>query len=393
MMNQIYSKKTSVKLLEQFATGKKVYQFFDLFPTLPDPDEILKQNNYDYNILRNLLLDPHLYSVVTQRKDQVKQLGWEISYEGSKSIQDEVVNIIQEINLQQIIENVLDAVLFGFSVLEIKWEIKNGKIIPVFAEQKPQEWFIFTRENELRLRRVTGGMYKFEEGEALPDFKFVLAQNNPSYINPYGEKVLSKCFWAVTLKRAGMEYWQTMVERYGMPFLIGRYKLGATEADKTSLLNSLTDMVQNNIAIFEELLSIEIKEPPRYEVGDLYRYLADFYNNEISKAVLTVTLTTEMGKVGSYAATSVHRDMMGNMGVSDKKLVEGAINKIISYYIQLNYGLKDAPKIKLSKKESVIEASVERDKILMEMGVKFTREYFMKKYNLGEADFGGMLNS
>ena len=79
-MNQIYSKKTSVKLLEQFATGKKVYQFFDLFPTLPDPDEILKQNNYDYNILRNLLLDPHLYSVVTQRKDQVKQLGWEISY-------------------------------------------------------------------------------------------------------------------------------------------------------------------------------------------------------------------------------------------------------------------------------------------------------------------------
>ncbi len=386
-MNQIYSKKTSVKLLEQFATGKKVYQFFDLFPTLPDPDEILKQNNYDYNILRNLLLDPHLYSVVTQRKDQVKQLGWEISYEGSKKIQDEVVNIIQEINLQQIIENVLDAVFFGFSVLEIKWEIKGGKIIPVFAEQKPQEWFIFTNENELRLRRVTGGMYKFEEGEALPDFKFVLAQNNPSYVNPYGEKVLSKCFWSVTLKRAGMEYWQTMVERYGMPFLIGRYKVGATEADKIALLNSLTDMVQNNIAIFEELLSIEIKEPPRYEVGDLYRYLSDFYNNEISKAVLTVTLTTEMGKVGSYAATSVHRDMMGNMGISDKKLVEGAINKIISYYMQLNYGSNDAPKIKLSKKESVIEASVERDKILMDMGVKFTREYFKKKYNLGEGDF------
>jgi phage gp29-like protein len=134
-------------------------------------------------------------------------------------------------------------------------------------------------------------------------------------------------------------------------------------------------------------LSIEIKELPRYEVGDLYRYLADFYNNGISNAVLTVTLTTEMGKIGSYAATYIHRDMMGNMGVSDKKLVEGVINKIISYYIRLIYGLKDSPKIKLSKKESVIEASVERDKILMDMGVKFTWEYFMKKYNLGETDF------
>ena len=31
--------------------------------------------------------------------------------------------------------------------------------------------------------------------------------------------------------------------------------------------------------------------------------------------------------------------------------------------------------------------AAERDKLLSEIGVKFTKEYFMKRYNLGERDF------
>jgi hypothetical protein len=41
----------------------------------------------------------------------------------------------------------------------------------------------------------------------------------------------------------------------------------------------------------------------------------------------------------------------------------------------------------LNKKEAVIEESAERDKILSEIGVKFNKEYFMKRYNLSEKDF------
>ena len=70
------------------------------------------------------------------------------------------------------------------------------------------------------------------------------------------------------------------------------------------------------------------------------------------------------------------------MGESDRKLVESSLNKIIDYYCELNYGNIERPKIKLLDKEKVIEESVDRDKVLSDMGVKFSKEYFMKRYKL-----------
>lgn len=41
----------------------------------------------------------------------------------------------------------------------------------------------------------------------------------------------------------------------------------------------------------------------------------NFHNKEISKAVLTVTLTTEIEKVGSYKASEIHKEMFSYLGV------------------------------------------------------------------------------
>jgi hypothetical protein len=102
---------------------------------------------------------------------------------------------------------------------------------------------------------------------------------------------------------------------------------------------------------------------------------------------LTVTLTKENEGEGSYKASDIHREMLSYLGVSDKKLVERALNTLIEYYVKINFGDACMPKVKLNKKEAVVEESAERDKILKDMGVNFTKEYFMKRYNLTEADF------
>ena len=55
--------------------------------------------------------------------------------------------------------------------------------------------------------------------------------------------------------------------------------------------------------------------------------------------------------------------------------------------MKICYGDIPLPRVKLNKKEAVVEESTERDKLLSEIGVNFTKEYFMKRYNLGEGDF------
>jgi hypothetical protein len=42
--------------------------------------------------------------------------------------------------------------------------------------------------------------------------------------------------------------------------------------------------------------------------------------------------------------------------------------------------------VNLNKKEAEVEENAERDKILSDIGVKFTIGYFKKRYNLIEGD-------
>ena len=375
-------------LLTEYATRNKVDVFSTLYKTLPDPDKLLEDNNYDYEIYRDLLTDPHLMATIQQRKMQVMQMGWELECEGK--LEKRVLEIMRELPLSNIMSDVLDAIFFGFSVGEVEWKKDGNEIVPVDVIGKPQEWFIFTRDNELRMRKYKDGSYYFEEGEKLPAYKFILTQYRPTYTNPYGQKVLSSCYWPVQLKRGGIEYWQLMMERYGMPYLIGRYPNSFTDLQKKEFLQQLQAMVEDNITIFEDTLGIELKESPQYDIGQLYENLVKFHNKEISKAVLTVTLTIEMEKAGAYKSTDIHREMLSYLGVSDKKLVEKALNTLLSYYIKLNYGDLTCPRIKLVKKEAVVDESAERDKLLNEIGVVFTKEYFMKRYNLAEGDFSLM---
>ncbi|MBS4035901.1 MAG: DUF935 family protein [Ignavibacterium sp.] len=358
-----------------------------MLSVLPDPDKIFIENNYNYDIYRDLLIDPHLMATIQQRKMQVMQMDYNIDYNGEEKIKEDVENIFKKLPVGEIISDIMDAVFFGFAVQEIQWDKDGNRIVPNNLLGKPQEWFIFDKKNELRLRKFQHGYYMFEEGEKLPPFKFVLTQHKPTFTNPYGEKILSRCYWPVQLKKGGIEFWQLMMERYGMPYLIGRYPNTFTAAQKAEFLEHLQDMVKDNITIFEENLGIEIKESPKYEVGQLYENLVKFHNREISKAVLTVTLTTEIERTGSYKAAEIHKEMLEFLGISDKKLVESSLNKLIDYYCELNYGSIERPRIILSKKQSVVEESADRDKKLVDMGVKFTKDYFMKRYNLTDGDF------
>ncbi len=81
--------------------------------------------------------------------------------------------------MNEIISDIMDAIFFGYSVIEIDWQ-KNDRIACTDKILgKPQEWFIFDKNNELRLRKYKYGFYVFEEGEKLPPYKFVLTQHKP----------------------------------------------------------------------------------------------------------------------------------------------------------------------------------------------------------------------
>ena len=199
MENSVLKKANTKHLLsEEIATRKRALNFYSLANILPDPDIVLRKQGKDIKIYKELLCDPHVFACTQSRKAGVLSLDWDINrgVENNDSSIDDLKNLLKSLDIHKLISDILDATQYGFQPLEIIWEkSKSGHILPAKVIAKPQEWFCFDDDNNLKFRTKDNYF-----GEVVPDKKFLLAQNNPSYNNPYGERTLSRVFWAVTFK-------------------------------------------------------------------------------------------------------------------------------------------------------------------------------------------------
>ncbi len=385
-MEETVLKKANSKknLTEEIATRKRALNFYSLANILPDPDIVLRKQGKDMRIYKELMCDAHVFACVQSRKAGVLSLDWDINRGIDKDENTEnIFKLLKSLDIHKLINDILDATLYGFQPLEIIWQ-KNisGYILPTKIIAKPSEWFCFDDNNNLKFRSKENYY-----GELFPNKKFLLAQNNPSYNNPYGERTLSRVFWNVTFKKGGMKFWVVFTEKYGMPHLIGKHPRGATKEETNTLADMLEEMVQDAIAVIPDDSSVEIQEASKSSSAEIYEKLIDKMNAEISKAILGQTLTTEIGSTGSYAAANTHMAVRQDIIDSDKKLVESVINQLIAWIYEINYSNAEVPVFEMFAPEDVDLTLAQRDKILSETGVKFTKEYFIKNYGLEDDDF------
>ena len=87
-----------------------------------------------------------------RRKAAIKGLEWRITPTGNEKTDEILTALFDRLPVSQIINQILDATLFGYQALEVMWENQNGLLLPVAVVGKPQEWFVFDEENRLMLR-------------------------------------------------------------------------------------------------------------------------------------------------------------------------------------------------------------------------------------------------
>jgi phage gp29-like protein len=376
-------------LTSEIATRQNFDKIASYWNMLPDPDPILRKIGKDITTYRELMTDPHLFSTIQQRKSGVLSLNWELQQlDSAQSEYDFINTFLNSVNLENLIDQILNTPLFGFTVFEIIWKKEGNYLIPGRIEEKPQEWFFFDQFNNLNLKKSFNPNLGIYEGDIINPLKFVLVQHKPTYQNPYGERLLSRCFWPVTFKRGGLKFWITFTEKYGNPFMVGKLPRGSSQTDIDNLLASLENMVQDAVAVIPDDSSVEIKEAQRSSSVEVFKELMNFMNSEISKVILTQTLTTEVQDTGTYAASKTMGDMLKRVQQADKRIVEKTINRIIDLIYQVNFNsTNNKPKFILYEDGDVDKILAERDQILVNTGIKFTKDYYIRNYNLLSEDF------
>lgn len=363
------------------ATRSSINQVFGPGLSLPNPDQVLKRLNKGVSAYRELLDDAHVGGCVRRRKAAVKTLEWGFDRGQARTRTAKLVaDVFARLDLNKIIDEILDAALYGYQPLEVMWGAVDGQWLPVDIVAKPADWFVFDSENKLRLRTL-----EKPEGEQLPERKFLLARQGATYDNPYGRADLAMCFWPVTFKKGGLKFWVQFTEKYGMPWIIGKQPRSATNEETEQLLDQLDGMVQDAVAVVPDDSSVEILEAAgKTGSAEVYERLLHYCRGDIAIALLGQNQTTEAAanKASAMAGLEVTRDIRDG----DKGIVESVINTLIRWIADWNFGDAEMPVFSMWEQEEVDEVMARRDEALMRAGASFTRSYFIRAYGLIDSD-------
>jgi phage gp29-like protein len=370
-----------------FATRTRAGEFARLMRSLQDPDPILKKMGKNITALQELLTDSHLESVWSVRCAAASGSEWFMApgddSAGAKEPAEAFTEELKGIDIPRVIEEMMDAVAYGFSPLEVLWTARDGRWGIQDIVGKPPQWFEFNQENRLVFK--TSGM----NTEELPENRFIIVRHKPSYANPYGVKVFSKCFWPVTFKKNGFRWLTQYVEKYGSAFIVGEYPQNASEQFREELLSACDELRGSATAIKPEGAKIEIISVADKRGGsEVHSSYIQMANDEISKAVLHETLTTEIGEKGSYAAANTHNDVREEVAEADRKRISEAFNTLAGWYTLYNFGDKaPVPRFEYVEDEDLQEKRAKRDVDAYSIGWRPNKDYFVREYGFQEDEF------
>ncbi|MEG2765828.1 MAG: DUF935 family protein, partial [Acidaminococcaceae bacterium] len=317
--------------------------------------------------------DTHLFSQMQTRKNAVMGLDWEIMAGGKEDEDNKIAEFVADVlnnnlDMEDVFLDLQDALGKGFSVMEILWNIENGKAYPKLVWREPKK-FRFGEYQELRLLNEDDEI----NGIELPTNKFIVHRYRARSGKPNRAGIMWVVTWMTLFKNYTIKDWLSFSEVYGMPIRIGKYDTASSEEDKAALMRAILSIGSDAAGVISKNTEIEFIEAVKSE-GDLYNNLAAFCNAEISKAVLGQTLTTEVGVGGGSRAlgetqNAVRRDLM----VSDAKSLAKTIGRdLIVPLVLFNFGPgKKAPWIKFATEEQA-DQTAEANKykmLIVDMGV------------------------
>lgn len=373
---------TLTPVTDLIATRVKSVDFMALGMLLPNPDPILKARGASIKVYSELRADALVGGCIRRRKSAVKALDWGLDRGLAASrTTKEVQAMLANLDMERIIGQMLEATLYGYQPMEIEWQSVGKLLVPADVQAKPPDWFCFDSESQLRFKTVA----EPELGELLPERKFLLPRQDPTYQNPYGFADLSMCFWPMVFKKGGMKFWLNFAEKFGSAFLLGKLPVSATDEERETLLDSLEEMLQNGVAVIPDNGGIAPMEAAgKSASADLYERLVLHCRGEIAIALLGQNQTTEASanKASAGAGLEVTRDLRDG----DAAIVAAAMNQLIRWICDVNFDGATAPVWSLWDQESQDQLQAARDKSNYDAGARFTNSYWQRAYGYQEGD-------
>ncbi len=298
--------------------------------------------------------DPHYSGVLATRKRSVSQL--EITVEDASDdpidvrLAEDLRSWLNRGELQDELFHILDAIGKGYSFTEIIWDTSLGQWRPDRLEWRDPRWFTFERVN------LTTPMLLNETGQEVPltGGKFIQANIRAKSGIPTRAGLARVVMWPYLFKKYTERDWTIFSQTYGQPLRVGKFDPSASEKDRATLMRAVANIAGDCAAIIPESMMIEFIEAKNVGSStDLYEKRGDWYDKQVSKAVLGQTATTD-AETGGLGSGKEHRQVQEDIERADANALGAVLTRDLAVpFVQLNHGPRlKYPRIKIERPEA-----------------------------------------
>src|ERR1700733_15214769 len=377
--------------------------------------------------------DLHYLAVLGTRKNAVAQLDLVVRAVSSGAEDQRAAAMVREmicegpIQLDSMLFDILDAVGKGFSATEIMWDTSGREWFPAQLKWRDPRWFAFDwiSGEEILVRTLKGEIIPIEGDAAaaqpthfggegilsslrggigiqpmtapLLPFKFITHFAQAKSGLPIRGGLARAVGWAYLFKNYVLKDWVTFAEVFGQPLRVGKYHAGATESDRQTLLRAVANIGADAAAIIPESMIIEFTQARTSASTDLYERFCQYADNQLSKAVLGQTLTTELPRgSGSRAAAQVHEAVRRDILSADARRLEETLTRdLVKPLVDLNVGpQRRYPRLQLALPDTQ-DTKLFADMIaeLADRGLRVAQKTILDRLGLPEARDGDAILS
>jgi phage gp29-like protein len=337
--------------------------------------------------------DTHLFSQLQTRKLAVTGLDWEVQPFGDTETDKQVADFVSAQlrgieNLDDVFLDMLDAIGKGVSVMEIGWGVspEGWNVIEDIEYVHPKKlvWNSVTDEMQICTR-------EFPSGVSLPDNKFVVHRYKAKSGHTSRNGILRVVAWMYLFKNYDVKDWVAFCEVFGMPLRLGKYSAAASEEDKKALMEAIYSLGSDAAGIVPDTTVIEFIESQKTTSVEIYEQLARYCDEQISKAVLGQTLTSDSGG-GSYAQSKTHNEVRHDLTVADAKALATTVRRdIIRPLVEYNFGHGvNIPFFTFDCQEAEDQKEIVDiyRTLVCDMGLKIPESHVYKKFNIPKPEDG-----
>jgi len=285
--------------------------------------------------------DLHYASVLGTRKLAISGLSIrvEAASDDAEDVRraDQLKEIVGSPEFGELQADLTDAMGKGYSVSEIMWDRSGKTWNPSRFEPRDQRFFQFDRDTgrELRLLDEADPV----NGIALAPYKFIIHLPRIRSGMPIRGGLARLAAVGYMCKAWTWKDWMGFADIFGMPMRVGRYGPGASKEDISTLMSAVANLGSDAAAVIPDSMRIDFTQAANVTgAGDFFKGLAEWWDKQVSKAVVGQTMSTDDGS--SQAQATIHNEVRLDLLQADAKAESNTLNR---YFVRPWCDLNFAP--------------------------------------------------